>query len=106
MTAVEERSAWVTPLHWDGAVWSYAWGSFQDVEWARRTVVNRAEAFTGRAGLVQRLLRHNDRVVTLGDDTSVQVYRRLAELDCIVVDSYPPFTVEPPAWASAAVFRA
>lgn len=106
MIAAEERSAWVTPLHWDGTAWSYAWGSFQDLEWARRTVSSRAEGFTGRASLVRRLLQHNDRVVTLGDDTSIQVYRRFAALDCIVVDSYPPLTAGLPAWASEAVSRA
>jgi hypothetical protein len=106
MTASEERSAWVTPLQWNGEAWSYSWGSFQELEWARRDETDRAEAFAKRASLVQRLLKQNDRVVTLGDDTSILVYRRLESLDCIVVDSYPPIAVDNQDWALAAVFRA
>lgn len=94
MISEQERSAWVTPLHWDGHAWSYSWGSFQELEWARRVDGSRAEAFAGRASLMQRLLKHNDKVVTLCDDSSVQIYRRIEVLDCVVVDSYPPIMTD------------
>jgi len=90
MIVEQERSAWVTPLQWDGSAWSYSWGSFQELEWARRGAANRAAAFAGRASLMQRLLKHNDKVIALGADASVQVFRRIACLDCVVVDSLPP----------------
>lgn len=90
MIAEQERSAWVSPLQWDGSAWSYSWGSFQELEWARRGAADRAAAFAGRASLMQRLLKHNDKVVAMSADASVQVYRRIACLDCIVVDSLPP----------------
>jgi hypothetical protein len=106
MKIAEERSAWVTPLQWNGECWSYSWGSFQELEWARRDEADRAEAFAKRASLVQRLLKQNDRVVTLGDDASILVYRRVKSLDCVVVDSYPPIMLEHRDWAVAAVSRA
>lgn len=90
MIVEQERSAWVSPLQWDGSAWSYSWGSFQELEWARRGAANRATAFAGRASLMQRLLKHNDKVIALSADTSVQVFRRIPCLDCIVVDSLPP----------------
>lgn len=99
MISQQERSAWVGPLQWDGTSWSYSWGSFQELAWARRGEPNRAEAFAGRASLMQRLLRQNDKVITLGDDTSVLVYRRIDGLDCVVVDSYPPILAPASRWA-------
>jgi hypothetical protein len=90
ITAEQERSVWVSPLKWDGKSWSYSWGSFQELDWAHRREANRAQAFAGRASLLQRLLQQNDKVIALGDDTSVLIYRRVESLDCIVVDSYPP----------------
>lgn len=96
MIVEQERSAWVTPLHWDGSSWSYSWGSLQELEWARRGESNRAEAFAGRASLMQRLLKHNDKVIALSGDTSVLVYRRIESLDCVVVDSYPPILASSP----------
>lgn len=89
MIAEQKRSAWVTPLHWDGSSWSYSWGSLEELEWARRREPNRAEAFAGRASLMQRLLKQNDKVIALSDGTSVLVYRRIESLDCVVVASYP-----------------
>lgn len=106
MTMTEERSAWVTPLQWNGESWSYAWGSFQELEWARRDEADRAEAFAKRASLVQRLLKQNDRVVTLSDDTSILIYRRVDSLDCVVVDSYPPIAADRQDWALETVSRA
>lgn len=106
MITEQERSAWISPLHWDGTSWSYAWGSFQELEWAQRGEANRAEAFAGRASLMQRLLKQNDKVIALGDDTSVLVYRRIDCLDCIVVDSYPPILADSPHWADHTVSRA
>jgi hypothetical protein len=89
MTADKERSAWISPLRWDGRSWCYSWGSLQGLEWARRSTPDRAAAFVGHASLMQRLLKLNAKVVTLGDDTNVVIYRRIDSLDCIVVDSYP-----------------
>lgn len=86
----QERSAWVTPLKWDGQSWTYCWGSFHEFDWVRRQEADRAEAFVGRANLLKRLLQQNVKVVALGADTSISVYRRLESLDCVVVDSYPP----------------
>jgi hypothetical protein len=106
MISEQERSAWVGPLQWDGSSWFYSWGSFQELEWARRDEPNRAEAFVGRASLMQRLLKQNDKVVTLGDDTSILVYRRIDSLDCIVVDSYPPILASSPHWAEHSLSRA
>ena len=106
MIPENERSAWISPLQWDGRSWSYCWGSFQELEWARRGEPNRAAAFAGRASLMQRLLKQNDKVITLGDDTSVLVYRRIDSLDCIVVDSYPPLRASGSNWADHAVSRA
>jgi hypothetical protein len=106
MVLEDERSAWISPLRWDGQSWCYSWGSLQELEWASRDEPNRAAAFAGRASLMQRLLKQNDKVITLEDDTSVLVYRRIDSLDCIVVDSYPPlFESDPlfhesdPHWA-------
>ncbi len=91
MTMIQqERSAWVTSLQWDGTSWSYSWGSFQDAERVRLNGASRAQAFAGRVSLVQKLLKQNDKVVSLGDDASILVFRRIDQLDCVVVDSYPP----------------
>jgi hypothetical protein len=114
--AEQERSAWVTPLQWDGTSWTYSWGSFQGPQWARRNEANHARAFASRVSLLQQLLKRNDKVVTLGDDTSILVFRRIDQLDCVVVDTYPPIspqtpdpqTPDPqtPDWAKATVSRA
>jgi hypothetical protein len=106
MISEQERSAWVGPLQWDGTSWSYSWGSCQELDWSWRGEPNRAEAFAGRASLMQRLLRQNDKVITLGDDTSVLVYRRIDGLDCVVVDSYPPISASAPRRADRALSRA
>lgn len=102
----QERSAWVTPLYWDGHAWSYSWGSFQKLEWASRGERNRAEAFAGRASLMQRLLKQNDKVIALSDDSSVHVFRRIEMLDCVVVDSYPPISASSQSRTDYAVSRA
>lgn len=111
MIADDERSAWISPLQWDGRSWCYSWGSLQELEWARRDEPNRAAAFADRASLMQRLLKQNDKVIALADDTSILVYRRIDSLDCIVVDSYPPIATPPittsgRAWADHTMSRA
>ncbi len=96
MIVDDERSAWISALQWDGTSWCYSWGSLQELEWARRDEPDRAAAFAQRANLMQRLLRQNDKVIALADDTSILVYRRIDSLDCVVVDSYPPIVATPP----------
>lgn len=88
----DECSAWVMPLAWDGAQWSYAWGSFQCDGWSRRGEPSRALALLDRATLLQRLLRRHDKVVAVADDASLMIYRRLQALDCIVIDVQPPLS--------------